>query len=133
MNRNRISTGLAATYEKTVTPSDTYITKSVKIENLMSTPALLATIIEISWKMLKPYLPEDYLTVVTNFQSDHLHPTMVGERVRITMTLESIDHNRLAMSFTCYDHEGEFCRGILEKAIVKKEKLLVEAYKRVKM
>lgn len=133
MNRNRISTGLAATYEKTVTPSDTYITKSVKIENLMSTPALLATIIEISWKMLKPYLPEDYLTVVTNFQSDHLHPTMVGERVRITMTLESIDHNRLAMSFTCYDHGGEFCRGILEKAIVKKEKLLVEAYKRVKI
>lgn len=133
MNRNRICTGLAATYEKTITPSDTYITKSVKIENLMSTPALLATIIEISWKMLKPYLPEDYLTVVTNFQSDHLHPTMVGERVRITMTLESIDHNRLAMSFTCYDHEGEFCRGILEKAIVKKEKLLVEAYKRVKI
>ena len=132
MNKSRIST-VSSTYEKTITPSDSYITKSVRIENLMSTPALLATIIEISWNMLIPYIPQDHVTVVTSFQSNHFHPTMVGEKVQITMTLESIEFNRVHMSFVCNDHKGEFCSGILEIAIVKNEKLLVEAYKRVKM
>jgi hypothetical protein len=35
------------------------------------------------------------------------------------------------MSFSAYDCKGEFCNGILEKAIVKNEKLLEDAYSRV--
>lgn len=128
---NKIHVGLSTTYEKTITPADSYITKSVKIENLMSTPSLLATVIEMSCNMLKKYIPSDYLTVVTNFQSYHLHPTMVGEKVMFKMTVESIENNRVSMSFAGYDCKGEFCSGILEKAIVKEEKLIEDAISRV--
>lgn len=131
MITDKIYVGLSTTYEKTITPADSYITKSVQIENLMSTPSLLATVIEISWNMLKKYIPSDYLTVVTSFQSRHLHPTMVGEKVIFKMTVESIDNNRVSMSFSGYDCKGEFCNGILEKAIVKNEKLLEDAISRV--
>lgn len=131
MIANKINVGLSTTYEKVITPADSYITKSVQIENLMSTPALLATVIEISWNMLKKFIPSDYLTVVTNFQSNHLHPTMVGEKVIFKMTIESIVDNRVCMSFSGYDCKGEFCNGVLEKAIVKNEKLIEDAISRV--
>lgn len=131
MITSKINIGLSTIYEKVITPADSYITKSVQIEHLMSTPALLATVIEISWNMLKKYIPSDYLTVVTNFQSFHLHPTMIGEKVIFKMTVEGIDGNRVRMSFSGYDCKGEFCRGILEKAIVKNEKLLEDAFSRV--
>lgn len=131
MITNKINVGLSTTYEKVITPADSFITKSVQIENLMSTPALLATVIEISWNLLKKFIPSDYLTVVTNFQSNHLHPTMVGERVIFKMTVEGVESNRVQMSFSGFDCKGEFCNGVLEKAIVKNEKLLVDAYSRV--
>lgn len=133
MITNKVNVGLSTIYEKVITPQDSYITKSVQIENLMSTPALLATVIEISWNMLKKYIPSDYLTVVTNFQSQHLHPTMVGEKVIFKMTVENIDGNKVSMSFSGYDCKGEFCNGILEKAVVKNEKLLENAYNRVNL
>ena len=131
MITNKIRVGLTTTYAKEITPADSYITKSVQIENLMSTPSLLATVIEISWNMLKKFIPSDYITVVTNFQSNHLHPTMVGEKVIFKMTVNSVENNRVCMSFSVYDCKGEFCNGILEKAIVKNEKLLEDACSRV--
>ena len=131
MITNKIYIGLSTTYEKVITPADSYITKSVQIEHLMSTPSLLATVIEISWNMLKKFIPSDYLAVVTNFQSYHLHPTMVGEKVIFKMTVEGIENNKIRMSFSGYDCKGEFCSGILEKAIVKEEKLFEDAISRV--
>lgn len=131
MVTDKIHVGLTTTYAKEITPADSYITKSVQIEHLMSTPSLLATVIEISWNMLKKFIPSNYITVVTNFQSNHLHPTMVGEKVIFKMTVEGIESNKVRMSFSGYDCKGEFCSGILEKAIVKNEKLLEDAFSRV--
>lgn len=131
MITEKINVGLTTTYAKEITPADSYITKSVQIEHLMSTPSLLATVIEISWNMLKKFIPSNYITVVTNFQSNHLHPTMVGEKVIFKMTVEGIENNRVCMSFSGYDCKGEFCSGTLEKAIVKNEKLLEDAFSRV--
>jgi len=133
MITNKIYVGLSTTFEKVITPADSYITKSVQIENLMSTPSLLATVIEISWNMLKPFIPSDYITVVSSFQSNHLQPTLVGEKVTFKMSIENIENNRVKMSFSGHDHKGEFCKGILEKVIVKKDKLLEDAIKRVKL
>lgn len=131
MITNKIHVGLSTTYEKVITPGDSYITKSVQIDQLMSTLALLATVVEISWNMLHKYIPSDYITVVTNFQSNHFHPSMVGERVIFKMTVNEVSNNKVKMSFAGYDCKGEFCSGILEKAVVKNEKLLEDAYSRV--
>lgn len=133
MVTHKIYVGLSTTYEKVITPADSYITKSVQIENLMSTPVLLATVIEISWNMLKSYIPSDHITVVSNFRSNHLQPTLVGEKVIFKMTVDNIDNNRIRMSFFGFDHKGEICRGILDKVIVRKDQLLEDAIKRVEL
>lgn len=133
MITHKINVGLSTTYEKVITPADSYITKSVQIENLMSTPALLSTVIEISWNMLSPYIPSDCITVVSNFRSSHLQPTMVGEKVVFKMTVDKVDSNRISMSFLGFDHKGEICRGILDKVVVVKDKLIEDAVKRVRL
>lgn len=133
MFKNMINVGLKTTYEKEVTPADTYITKSVLIENLLSTPCLLATLIEMSWNMLKPYIPSDHITVVTNLQFSHLEPTTVGEKVTFNMTIESVEKNKIHLSFVGKDNIGEFCNGTLDKAIVNKDKLLETAISRIKL
>lgn len=133
MITDKIHVGLSTTYEKVITPADSYITKSVQIDNLLSTPVLLATVIEISWNMLKPYIPSDYITVVSNFRSNHLQPTLVGEKVMFKMTVDNIDNNRVRISFSGFDHKGEICKGILDKVVVNKDKLLEDAIRRVEL
>ncbi len=133
MITDKIYVGLSTTYDKVITPADSYLTKSITIDHIMSTPALLATIIEISWHMLKPLIPDGYITVVRNFNFNHLNPTLVGEKIKIQITVEKVDNNRIYMDFVGTDYIGEFCNGKFEKAIVKSDKLLEAAYKRVKM
>ncbi|WP_312700006.1 thioesterase, FlK family [Sedimentibacter sp.] len=133
MITHKIHVGLSTTYEKVITPADSYITKSVQIENLMSTPALLSTVIEISWNMLKPYIPSDCITVVNDFKSSHFQPTMVGEKVVFKMTVDNVNNNRITMSFSGFDDKGEICIGTLDKVIVVKDKLIEDAVKRVRL
>lgn len=132
MITDKIYVGLSTVYEKTVTPADSYLTKSITIDHIMSTPSLLATIIEVSWHMLKPLIPDGYITVVRSFNFNHLNPTLVGEKIKIKITVEKIDSNRIYMDFSGTDYVGEFCNGKFEKAIVKSEKLLEAAYKRIR-
>ncbi|WP_312815589.1 thioesterase, FlK family [Sedimentibacter sp.] len=133
MLTDNIFVGLSTTYEKVITPADSYLTKSITIDHIMSTPALLATIIEVSWNMLKQLIPDGYITVVRNFNFNHLNPTLVGEKIKIKITVEKIDNNRIYMTFLGTDYIGEFCNGNFEKAIVRSDKLLEAAYKRVRM
>lgn len=133
MITDKIHVGLTTTYEKVITPADSYITKSVQIDNLLSTPVLLATVIEISWNMLKPYIPSDHITVVSNFRSNHLQPTLVGEKVMFKMTVDNIDYNKIRLSFSGFDHKGEICKGVLDKVVVKKDKLIEDAIRRVEL
>ncbi|WP_326908648.1 thioesterase family protein [Sedimentibacter sp. MB31-C6] len=133
MLKHRIIEGMSTTYEKIITPADSYISNSVTIDNLMSTPALLATIIEISWKMLDPLIPDGYLTVVRNIELNHYYPTLIGEKVSITISVEKIDNNRIYLVFSGIDNIGEFCKGKYEKAIIKNDKLIEAAVKRAKI
>jgi len=133
MITHKVYSGMETTYEKVVTPADSYLSNAVTIDYLMSTPALLATVIEISWNMFKDLIPSDYLTVVRNFQFDHFHPTLVGEKILFKLKVEKIEDNRIYIVFSVYDYVGEFCNGRFEKAIVRNDKLLEAAYRRVKM
>lgn len=133
MITHKIYAGLETNYEKVITPTDSYLSNSVTIDYLMSTPALLSTVIEISWNMFKDLIPADCLTVVRNFQFNHFHPTLVGEKVSFTLKVEKVEDNRIYIVFSGYDYLGEFCTGRFEKAIVRNEKLLEAAYRRVKM
>lgn len=129
---HRINKGLSTTVEKIITPADTYVTNEVRLDYLLSTPALLATMIEISWNLFKPLIPDDYITVVASMEMDHSFPSLVGERVFIKLVVDDIVENKIYINITGTDEVGVFCTGKMVKSIVKSNRLLEAAYKRIK-
>jgi len=133
MANHKIYEGLTTTYEKVTTAADSYISNSTSIDSLLSSPALLSTIIEISCKMLDKLLPNDFITVGRNLELSHFNPTLIGEKISIKITVKKIDKQRIHLEFLGTDSFGEFCKGKYEKAIVDKNTLIESAVKRAKI
>lgn len=127
---HKIYEGLTTTYEKVTTASDSYISNSTSIDSLLSSPALLSTIIEVSCNMLDKLLPHDYITVGKNLELFHSYPTLIGEKISIAIKVKKVDKQRVHLEFVGNDSLGEFCRGKYEKVIVSRIALIENAVKR---
>lgn len=133
MVNHKIYEGLTMTYEKVTTAADSYISNSTSIDNLLSSPALLSTIIEVSCNMLDKLLPNDYITVGRNLELSHNYPTLIGEKISITIKVQKVDKQRVYLEFVGNDFLGEFCRGKYEKIIVSKNTLMESAFIRANL
>lgn len=128
---HRIRAGLTMTSEKKTTSSDAHITDSSTINYLVSTPAILSIVIDMSGKMLDPLLPNDFITVGKNIQLEHNHPTLIGEIIKIKTTVEKIEDHKIYLDIEVSDTHGICCSGKYERTIVNKNKLLEIAYHRI--
>ena len=130
---HKIYEGLSLTYEKVTTAADSYISNSSSIDSLLSSPSLLSLVIDISCKMLDKLLPDDYITVGRNLELSHYNPTLVGEKISITIIVKKVDKQRVHLEFVGSDYLGEFCKGKYEKVIVSRSALIESAVKRAKL
>lgn len=130
MVNHKIREGLSTTFEKKTSTGDAYISNSSTIDYLLSTPALLTMIIDASCKMLDPLLPEEYITVGKNLELSHENPTLIGEIIKLKITVVKIINNTIYLEFEGHDSHGIFCKGKYERAIVNREKLIEIAYHR---
>nr|WP_312578652.1 hypothetical protein [Sedimentibacter sp.] len=130
---NKIYEGISFTYEKVTTAADSYISNSSSIDSLLSSPSLLSMVIDISCKMLDKLLPDDYITVGRNLELSHYNPTLIGEKITITITVKKVDKQRVHLEFVGSDYLGEFCKGKYEKVIVSRNALIESAVKRAKL
>jgi len=133
MANHKIYEGLSTSYEKVTTAADSYISNSTTIDSLLSSPALLSTIIEVSCKMLDKLLPDDFITVGRNLELSHFNPTLIGEKISIKITVIKVDKQRVHLEFVGTDSFGEFCKGKYEKVIVNNNSLIESAVKRAKL
>ncbi len=129
----KIKEGLFTTFEKKTSSGDAYISNSSTIDYLLSTPAILSMIIDASCKLLDPLLPEEYITVGKNLELSHEHPTLIGESIKVTITVVKVMNNTIYLEFEGNDLHGVFCRGKYERAIVNRERLMEIAYHRSDM
>ena len=126
---HKIAIGLSETIEKKVMAGDTAAgIGSGTLDFLLSTPAIIEEIINISAKMLNVLLPEGYITVGRYIELTHLKPTFVGEEITITVTVENITGNSIRLSFVINDTYGLIGRGTHERIIASNEKLLKTAF-----
>lgn len=133
MANHKIYEGLTTTYEKVTTAADSYISNSTSIDSLLSSPALLSTIIEVSCNMLDKLLPDEFITVGRNLELSHYNPTLIGEKISIKLTVKKVDKQRVHLEFVGIDSLGEFCKGKYEKVIVNRNTLIESAVKRAKL
>lgn len=130
MVNHKIKEGLFTTIEKKTSSGDAYTSNSSTIDYLLSTPAILTMIIDASCKMLDPLLPEEYITVGKNLELSHEHPTLIGESIKVKVTVVKIINNTIYLEFEGNDTHGVFCKGKYERTIVNRERLMEIAYRR---
>lgn len=134
MLTHKIIVGLSTIYKKEGSLLETLSSSATtgSLNHLLTTPQIIETIIEASYHMLDPLLPEGYVTVGKNIQLTHEHPTLtiVGATISVVLTVTKIDGSKIFLDVACYDNVGLICKGLYERAIVNKEKLMEAAYNR---
>lgn len=103
---------------------------SKELYYLVATPTIIHIVIDGASRMLDTKLPSDMISVGTHIELFHQLPTLVGERISIKLKIEKVIKNVVFFEFTGIDSKGEFCRGIYERRIVRKDKLKQAAYDR---
>lgn len=131
---HKITEGLSGIYKKEGSMRGTFINTSSSdtLNYLLSTPEVLDIIIEASVNMLDKLLPAGYITVGKYIELSHEHPTltMTGGTISTILTVTKISGNKILLDFSCHDDVGLICKGIYERAIVEREKLMEATYRR---
>lgn len=132
---NRIIEGLSTIYKKEVGMLNTSSEVIGALDNLLTTPQIIEVIIEASYKMLDPLLPNGYVTVGKYIELTHNNPTLtiMSGSISVVLTVTKLDGNKIFMDVACYDEIGLICKGIYERAIVDKEKLMESTYRRAQI
>lgn len=133
MIKHSIKEGLTATFSKVTSSTDAYLSNDSTFDYLVSTPAILNMIIGVSAKMLDNMLPNDYVTVGKEVELSHEHPTLIGEKVELILTVEKLDGNKIYLDILGKDSHGTCLKGKYERVIVNKNKLNEEAFSRIKL
>jgi len=123
--------GDSLTLQKIVTDTDTALNYgSGQLENLLSTPSLVALMIEASVKLLDPKLPEGFITVGKMAQVVHEKPSLLGDTVSVKVEVTGFDGSRVQILMTAYDEFGQIGVGSHERYAVNKASLLKRAAER---
>ncbi|MDD2484184.1 MAG: hotdog domain-containing protein [Eubacteriales bacterium] len=100
------------------------------LEYLVSTPVILAIVIEAASSFLHPLVPEGYMTVGKEITLYHKEPTSIGDTITIKLTVTGVDGKRIYLDYTGYDSYGEICKGEYERVIVTPNELIERATQR---
>jgi fluoroacetyl-CoA thioesterase len=94
-----------------------------------ATPAMIALMESVSWKLVQPFLPEGYTTVGTEVHVKHLKATPPDMRVRCRSRLTAVEEKRLFFEVEATDERGRIGEGTHTRYIVEKKQFEKKAVK----
>jgi predicted thioesterase len=100
------------------------------LDYLISTPAIMAMIIDASSNLLDPLVPSDYITVGKMIELDHQKPTIIDGDITIILTVTKVEGDRIFLDIVGHDAIGQVCQGKYERVIVNKNTLIDSANRR---
>ena len=112
----------------TVTENDTALAMKSGSLKVLATPGLVALVEEAASELAEKFLPEDYTSVGTSLNVNHVAPTAINSTVRADVELIEIDGRKLTFKVTAVDDAKEIFNGIHERFIVNREKFLSKVY-----
>ena len=131
MLMHSIQAGMSTVYKKETTVADAHSSSSsAGLDFLLSTPAVLKMVIDASANMLDKLLPQEYVTAGKHLELEHEKPTLIGEKITITVKVDKVEDNRVFLNIIGEDDNGIFCTGNYERVILERSRLLDYAYKR---
>ncbi len=131
MISHKIKPGLSTIIKKEVSNFDTAGSiGSGVLDYMLSTPAVVTMAIEASVGLLDPLLPDGYITVGKSIDMMHTHPTLVGEKISMVVTVLDITSENVLLDIVIHDAYGLVCKGSHERVIAKSDSLIEIAYAR---
>jgi predicted thioesterase len=119
MTMEKFKAGQSAEMEVEVTKDLTTNRMGREGADVLSTPALLGLMENVSIKATEPYLPEGYTTV--GYAVDglrHLAPTPIGEKVLVKTELTEVDRNRLTFQIEAFEGDKKVALATHKRAVV---------------
>ena len=119
MTMGKFKAGQSAEMEVEVTKDLTTNRMGREGADVLSTPALLGLMENVSIKATEPYLPEGHTTV--GYAVDglrHLAPTPIGEKVLVKTELTEVDRNRLTFQIEAFEGDKKVALATHKRAIV---------------
>jgi predicted thioesterase len=132
MIEHGIKEGMSIFYDKEVTNADTAEAFGSKaLDFLLSSPALVGMLINASAELLDPLVPQEYVTVGNSVELYHEKPTLLGENVRLVVTVTKVAGEKISLDFVAHDKVGVIARGKHERFVVLGDDVLDAAYERL--
>ena len=119
MDLQRLEPGQTAETETTVTKSMTVNRMGREGADVLSTPALLMLMEEVSIRASEPFLPDGSTTV--GYAVDgmrHVAPTALGATVRVRCELTAVDRNRLTYEVEAFEGETRIGFATHKRAVI---------------
>ena len=119
MTMEKFKAGQTAEMEVEVTKDLTTNRMGREGADVLSTPALLGLMENVSIKATEPYLPEGHTTV--GYAVDglrHLAPTPIGEKVLVRTELTEVDRNRLTFQIEAFEGDKKVALATHKRAVV---------------
>ncbi len=119
MTMDKFKAGQSAEMEVEVTKDLTTNRMGREGADILSTPALLGLMENVSIKATEPYLPEGHTTV--GYAVDglrHLAPTPIGENVLVRTELTEVDRNRLTFQIEAFEGDKKVALATHKRAVV---------------
>ena len=132
MVEHNISVGMSITYEKEILERDTLGDYgSEALDFLLSTPSMVAILLSASSKLLNPLVPKGSITVGSSVELYHEKPTLLGEKIRMTVTVTEVTGDRITLDFVASDKAGVVAKGKHVRFVVVGEEVVSAAYERL--
>ncbi len=119
MTMEKFKAGQTAEMEVEVTKDLTTNRMGREGADVLSTPALLGLMENVSIKASEPYLPDGHTTV--GYAVDglrHLAPTPIGEKVLVKTELTEVDRNRLTFQIEAFEGDKKVALATHKRAVV---------------
>jgi fluoroacetyl-CoA thioesterase len=123
--------GLEGVVERTVTEDMTATALGSGDVAVLGTPAVLALVEAAACRALEGHLAPGETSVGSRVDLTHLAPTGVGAVVRATADLREVDGRTLAFDVRLTDPGGEVARGSHVRVLVRRERFLETARRRL--
>ncbi len=126
-----IQIGEKNTIQKKVEPEDTAAALGAgKLENLFSTPSLVAMMMEASLELVDSKLEDGFISVGLMAGVTHEKTTILDETVSVEVEVVKFDGTTIEFKMIAFDEVGVIAHGHHHRMIVNKNKLFEKAHAR---
>jgi len=113
-----LKAGTSHAAEKVVELHDTAAFMGSGTVEVFGTPAMILLMELAARDAVQGNLPDDFTTVGTMVNVQHLSATLMGKKVTATATLKQIDGRKLIFDIEATDESGIIGKGVHERAII---------------